>query len=441
MPEHVPRGVRHGRRRGGRLRRAAGHRRTTPAWPRSRARWRAAVPARPRAVAVVRVGPGAVARPRRARSSAGCRRRRSLRDGARARRSSRPRASATPGRAWRGRRDRRGQGRLDDLPSPERGRRTRWPAAAERIGFRAGMSRSSRPAPLLRLRPSALLAAALWRQRLRDHDADLVAGKQLFVTKCGSCHTLARAGTKGTTGRTSTQASSAPLKDGFGESRDPRRRSRSRSCIPNRSRAGGIMPAKLVTRAQDADDVAAYVASVVAQPGKDTGLLATPCRRPRASAGRREERHAADRRRPERPAAYGLQGHGAAGQAHDRHAPTSRASSTTSRSTARATTPRASPNGEGSSSRRPSARHLHRSSARSRPPPGRHGGHAHRQVARPRRRPARSLRAMARAGAYRARRRRRSGRATARRDLARGARLRRARRATTARPACARPPG
>ena len=33
------------------------------------------------------------------------------------------------------------------------------------------------------------------------------------------------------------------------------------------------MPAKLVT-GQKADDVAAYVASVVAKPGKDTGLLA-----------------------------------------------------------------------------------------------------------------------------------------------------------------------
>jgi plastocyanin len=44
---------------------------------------------------------------------------------------------------------------------------------------------------------------------------------------------------------------------------------------PNRSpELGGIMPAKLVT-GSDADNVAAYVAQVVAQRGKDTGLLAT----------------------------------------------------------------------------------------------------------------------------------------------------------------------
>src|SRR5439155_21114716 len=43
---------------------------------------------------------------------------------------------------------------------------------------------------------------------------------------------------------------------------------------PNRNKQlGGIMPAKLVT-GQNAENVAAYVASVVAKPGKDTGLLA-----------------------------------------------------------------------------------------------------------------------------------------------------------------------
>ena len=31
-------------------------------------------------------------------------------------------------------------------------------------------------------------------------DPDVVTGKQLFVEKCGACHTLARAGTSGVTG-------------------------------------------------------------------------------------------------------------------------------------------------------------------------------------------------------------------------------------------------
>ena len=64
--------------------------------------------------------------------------------------------------------------------------------------------------------------------RRRDHgDADLVAGKQLFVEKCGSCHVLARAGTKGTTGPEPRRGlPAARCKEGFGETRDPRHRPR-----------------------------------------------------------------------------------------------------------------------------------------------------------------------------------------------------------------------
>ena len=113
-----------------------------------------------------------------------------------------------------------------------------------------------------------------------ETDADLVAGKQLFVKNCGSCHVLNRAGTKGTTGPNLDQAFQRAEKDGFGESAI-RGVSSKQIEYPNRE-AGGIMPAKLVT-GQDAANVAAYVASVVAQPGKDTGLLATAVRRPRAS--------------------------------------------------------------------------------------------------------------------------------------------------------------
>jgi plastocyanin len=104
-------------------------------------------------------------------------------------------------------------------------------------------------------------------------DSDVVAGKQLFVKKCGSCHTLRRAGTKGTTGPNLDQAFQRSEKDGFGETAI-RGVVKKQIEYPNRSpELGGIMPAKLVT-GQDADNVASYVASVVAQPGKDTGLLA-----------------------------------------------------------------------------------------------------------------------------------------------------------------------
>jgi mono/diheme cytochrome c family protein len=99
---------------------------------------------------------------------------------------------------------------------------------------------------------------------------DPVAGKQLFVSKCGSCHTLNRAGTKGTVGPNLDEAFQRALKDGM-------QRSDFRGAIhewilhPNRE---GAMPAKLVT-GDDAYDVAAYVAQSVAKPGQDTGLLAT----------------------------------------------------------------------------------------------------------------------------------------------------------------------
>jgi uncharacterized cupredoxin-like copper-binding protein len=100
--------------------------------------------------------------------------------------------------------------------------------------------------------------------------ANLVKGKQLFVSKCGACHVLGRAQTKGTTGPNLDQAFQQALKDGL-------KRSGIRGAIhgqilhPNRN---GVMPAKLVT-GDNAYDVAAYVAQSVAASGKDTGLLAT----------------------------------------------------------------------------------------------------------------------------------------------------------------------
>ena len=108
----------------------------------------------------------------------------------------------------------------------------------------------------------------------KDDGADVVAGKQLFVQKCGSCHTLTRAGTKGTQGPNLDQAFQQSLHEGFGRSA-VRGVVHKQILYPNRKRdEGGIMPAKLVT-GQKALDVAAYVSSVVAKGGKDTGLLAT----------------------------------------------------------------------------------------------------------------------------------------------------------------------
>ena len=100
-------------------------------------------------------------------------------------------------------------------------------------------------------------------------DADVVAGKQLFVSKCGACHTLARAGTKGTVGPNLDQAFQQAIKDGMG--RDGIEGAvKEQIAYP---RAHSQMPPKLVT-GDKAVDVAQYVATSTARGGQDTGRLA-----------------------------------------------------------------------------------------------------------------------------------------------------------------------
>lgn len=101
-------------------------------------------------------------------------------------------------------------------------------------------------------------------------DADLVAGKKLFVQRCGSCHVMNRAGTKGVVGPNLDTALANPLKEGFGESAV-------RGMVRNMIDIGSAdrkMDPDIVT-GEDARDVAAYVATAVAKPGEDEGLLAT----------------------------------------------------------------------------------------------------------------------------------------------------------------------
>ncbi len=105
--------------------------------------------------------------------------------------------------------------------------------------------------------------------------ADLVSGKKLFVQKCGSCHVLSRAATKGVIGPNLDHAFANPVREGFGETAI---RGMVRQQI-DLARKGGTMPADLVT-GDDAHNVAAYVALVVAKPGKDSGLLATAVQAP-----------------------------------------------------------------------------------------------------------------------------------------------------------------
>jgi len=124
--------------------------------------------------------------------------------------------------------------------------------------------------PLLAAGSAAVLALAGCTANESSGDADLVAGKKLFVQRCGSCHVLGRAETKGTTGPNLDNAFANPVHEGFGESAI---RGMVREQIAL-ARRGSAMPADLV-RGDEARDVAAYVAQSVAKPGKDEGLLAT----------------------------------------------------------------------------------------------------------------------------------------------------------------------
>ena len=116
----------------------------------------------------------------------------------------------------------------------------------------------------------ATLALSACSAHNQAESANLITGKQLFVQKCGSCHVLARAGTKGTTGPNLDEAFQQAIKDGMPRS-DFAGAIHGQILHPNRD---GVMPAKLVTSDQ-AYDIAAYVAKSVAAGGKDSGLLAT----------------------------------------------------------------------------------------------------------------------------------------------------------------------
>ncbi len=109
---------------------------------------------------------------------------------------------------------------------------------------------------------------------LEDENADLVAGKTKFIEKCGSCHKLARADTKGTQGPDLDEAFAQAIASGMG--RDGVQSAVHDQIITPAKLAKDnkvYMPPKLVT-GDDAINVAAYVAEVTSRPGKDTGLLA-----------------------------------------------------------------------------------------------------------------------------------------------------------------------
>ena len=161
-------------------------------------------------------------------------------------------------------------------PQPEC-RRT--PLQARRrplIGERARLLARARRCLLLAGTTGLLLGASGCAVK-KGEDANLIVGKQQFVAKCGSCHTLARAGTKGIIGPNLDDAFRESIANGL-------KRSTIRGVVQNQVQLPnpkGVMPANLVS-GTTLKSIAAYVSQSVARPGKETGLLATAVQAPGA---------------------------------------------------------------------------------------------------------------------------------------------------------------
>ena len=136
------------------------------------------------------------------------------------------------------------------------------------------MSRAAQAAGLAALSAAALLVSGCTNGG-SVQSANVVSGKQLFVKACGSCHVLHRAGTKGNIG---PNLDAALIATRVNDQGDDARRGLVYSQVLYPAR-GGVMPRVKIDghhiNREQANDIATYVAQAVAQPGADTGLLAT----------------------------------------------------------------------------------------------------------------------------------------------------------------------
>jgi plastocyanin len=149
---------------------------------------------------------------------------------------------------------------------------------AESAMRRAFERRPARVRPVAGAWALALLALTAGGCSVKGGDnPNLIVGKQTFVAKCGACHTLARANTKGIVGPNLDAAFERGLAEGEG-------RTTIRGVVEEQIKSpnpSGAMPKNLVGGAL-ARDVAAYVEESAAKPGKDTGLLASAVAAPGA---------------------------------------------------------------------------------------------------------------------------------------------------------------
>jgi plastocyanin len=118
----------------------------------------------------------------------------------------------------------------------------------------------------LKLLPAiALIAGAGALGACGNDKPDEAKGKQLFTQKCGACHVLENAGTKGVQGPNLDLAFKQSIADGLG-------RSTIQGVVQKQIEfpQGGVMPSQLV-KGDDAEAVAAYVADAIGKAGGATG--------------------------------------------------------------------------------------------------------------------------------------------------------------------------
>src|SRR6187399_1734232 len=156
----------------------------------------------------------------------------------------------------------------------------------------------SRPKPRLRrwvaLAPVAIALSVVFAAGcgsgsvgFSEGKGDRAAGKELFIKSCGSCHTLADAGTSGKIGPNLDYAFLQSRRDGLGESTFVQVvRGQIAYPVVKPSTGAPGMPANIL-EGQDADDVASYVGSVagVGDPNRTTTQPATTTPAPAGGSG------------------------------------------------------------------------------------------------------------------------------------------------------------
>lgn len=132
---------------------------------------------------------------------------------------------------------------------------------------------------------AALFAAGCGGIGYTEGTGDRTKGKELFTQKCGSCHTLANAGTKGQIGPNLDYAFLESRRSGLGESTILQVvRGQIAYPITKPSTGAPGMPANIV-EGQDADDVASYVASVAGIGNPNASAQPAPAPTTEAPAG------------------------------------------------------------------------------------------------------------------------------------------------------------